>query len=227
MSKLSLHLESQKKIAEIRTLVEVEAKKLQNAVEAKDSSLRDIQTLTERKSMLVGQLADIEKQIKVKEQILAETIEKKTKFIDSAKTELKHEKSSIKENQKALQEITKETEEIKKVAKELKVFIKKAEKARLEYLKTQEKLGKVQRELQEATPLLKKEKEEIKKEKKDLDVMKDYVNEAYGKLASYTEKAKETLEYVNEHLKETGTPLVFRVPEGQLLEINIDNFDKI
>ena len=56
--------------------------------------------------------------------------------------------------------------------------------------------------------------------------MKSYISNLYGKLASYTRVAKETLEYVNKHLEETGTPLVFRVPEGEKIEINVDNFDK-
>ena len=212
------------KIQELHKLVEKEALELQNIKEAKDSSLRDIQTFVERKSLLIVQIGKLEEQIKERERVLSETIERKVSFVESIKKERERERESLRETQKFFQRSLKDLENLTNVSNELKGFISKSSQARTEYIAEQEKLGRVKSEYEEVSPLLAKEKEETEKEKRELDEMKNYMSDFYGKISSYTKVAKETLEYVNEHLKETGTPLRFKVPEGEILEIDINNF---
>jgi len=83
------------KILELQKQVEAEAKNLQNIIEAKDSSLRDIQTVVERKSSLLLQINNLDNEIKQKKIHLQETIDKKNDVISSTKIELEKEKKSL------------------------------------------------------------------------------------------------------------------------------------
>ena len=267
MTRLSVHLEAQKKIAEIRTMIEAEVRKLQDATEAKDAALREVTALAERKSRVSKSLSDLELKIKEAERSLQETIQRKDQVfvpikeerakekikLHNVREELKkreahrdicelvegkeqillsikeqtaQEKKKLAEMREISQKASGELENLLRVSEELQKFVREGDAVRKQFLEEQERLGKSRNEYAVITEETKKQKQDIAQEKKDLDGMKKYVSDLYGKLASYVNSAKETLEYVNEQLEEKGTPIVFRIPEGEILEINLDNFDK-
>ena len=267
MTRLSVHLEAQKKIAEIRTMIEAEAKKLTDATEAKDNALRELATLAERKARMNKNFSDLELKIKEAERSLQETIERKDQIfvpikadraiersklnkireelkkkeaqrdiyalienkeqvLASLKEQTKQEKKRLAESQKVFKKFSGELGNLLRVSKELQDYVDQGEKFRNDFHKEEERLGKSRQEYKSISTETEKQKQEIAREKKELDTMREYVSDFYGKVASYVRSAKETLEYVNEQLEEKGTPVVFRVPEGEIIEVNLDNFDK-
>ena len=226
MTRLSVYLAAQKKTAEIRTMIETEARKLQDAIEAKDNSLREVASLAERKRLLNKTLNDLEVKIKEKEEAFKQINDKKNDFLSSVKQETIREKKALRETQKILSQTTVQLENLLALSRELEGFIKKHSDTRIKYLEESRVVSELESRRKQILPELQRRHEEIAQEKKDLDGMKTYLSDLYGKLASYTISAKETLEYVNEQLEETGTPIVFRIPEGEIIDINIDNFNK-
>lgn len=226
MTRLSVHLAYEAKTAELRGLVELEAKKLQDVIEERDSCLREVRTLADRKDSLMRQLGNLEKSIQEAEQALTQTIDQKTKFVDTAKVELQKEKKSLGNIQAVLTKTLEEIEEITIVSREIKEFMLKESDARLRWLSEKQRLNESKKEYEERMKTLKQQELSTKENKKELEDLKTYLTDFYGKIASYTKSAKETLEYINEHFEKTGTPLHFRIPEGEVLQIDIDNFNK-
>ena len=211
------------KIFELRGQVEAEAKNLQNIQESKEFSFREVQALSEKKSRLKDVIDRMEEQIGDKEGVFKGIIEKKTGFLESAKHELKDEKNRLMKVQRVFQKTTEDLENLTRVANELRKFVIESSQIRAIYPEESRKLQKARDEYQKTISLTEKEKEEAQREKKEADEMKEYVNNLYGKLATYTKVAKETLEYVNKSLKETGVPIHFDVPH---IKLNIDNFNE-
>ena len=209
------------KILELRGNIESKAKELQNVNEAVDFSRQEVKSLAERKSLLKGQVDKLEVQIVHTKQILQETIEKKMVFVREVAQAIKDEKVSLKGIKEVVEKTLVDLDNLNKVSVDIQEFIIKHSETRQQYAKEHDKLEKVKKEYQEVSPKLDNQKLEILQEKKELGEEQNYVSDLYGKLASYTKVAQKTLEYVNKHLEETGTPLIFQVPE-----ITIDSFDK-
>lgn len=83
-------------------------------------------------------------------------------------------------------------------------------------------LGKAGKEFKEEREKLEQLRKEIQTELKGLDNTKTALNDLLGKIATYTKKAGETLEYVNEEIKRSGVPINF-----EPININLENFNKI
>ncbi len=176
--------------------------------------------------MLIHQVDNLEKNKKEEQRALDEVIERKTKFLDTTKQDLKKEKESLEVIQGFIRQKVQEIEDLTRVSKELKEFIVKKSEVKVEYLEIKDGLGALKKEYQETIITLQKEKEEVRESQRSLDGTKTYLSDLYGKLVAYTNVAKETLEYVNKHFEKTGTPLIFKIPKGEILEIDIDNFTK-
>ena len=209
------------KILELRGQIEVKAKELQNVNEAVDFSRQKVKSLAERKSLLNNQIDKLDKQIKDKEDILQKTIERKKTIIENSEQKFKDETERLKKSQIVLHKVTKDLEGLTKVSVELQEFIIKNSKVQKEYSEVTSKLNQTTAEYDKVSPKIKEEKAEVQKEKQELSELESNVQDLRGKLATYVSVAQQTLEYVNKHLEETGTPLIFKVPK-----INIDNFDK-
>ena len=161
MSRLSVYLAAQKKTAEIRVMIETEARKLQDATEAKDNSLREVAGLAERKRLLNKTLNDLEVKIKEKEETFKQVNDKKNDFLSSVKKETIREKKILRETQKVLQKTTGELENLLTVSKELQEFVSKSSSIRLEYIKEHEKLEKSRKEYETIVPEIDNRKKQI------------------------------------------------------------------
>ena len=209
------------KIFELQGQIEAKAKELQNVNEAVDLSRQEIKSIAERKSLLQSQIDKFEKQLKDKEDILQKIIERKKTVIEYSTQKLIDNRESLKKAQIVLHKVTKDLKGLTRVSIELQEFITKNSKVQKEYSKITFKLNQTTAEYDKVSTKIKKEKAEVQKEKQELSELESNVQDLRGKLATYVGVAQKTLEYVNKHLEETGTPLKFQVPE-----INIDNFDK-
>lgn len=225
MNKLASKIAYDKKVGELNKLVQIEAKKLQDVVDQKISIERDIQGLVQRKGSLKKAIDELERWIAEKNQSLTGLIKTEQHFISNAKQELKKETVALKEAQDKLEVVKATVEGLEKTASELKGFIEKAEQARRQYILRTSALNQVDKRLYEAEEKIKAYNDQRQKDQKALDDYKTYLSDFYGKVASYVVVAKETVEYVNEALA-NKVPLHFQVPEGTILEINLDNFDK-
>lgn len=217
----------EKKILELRGLVQTEAKNYQNVLEAKDIALKEIRETREEKSRIEGVIAKLEKQKTEEEDALKQTIAKKTAFIESAKTELKKEKAALKETTDILSETSERVSELMPVVKEIETFISKESDARERFLQAETIFKTSKAKTEKIVGEAQKEKAELEEKRQSYEGLKTYVSDLYGKLASYVVLAKETLNYVNETLEQKEIPLEFEIPDGEeILKINIDNFNK-
>ena len=225
MSKLSSHLKYEAKAKELRKLVDIEALKLQKAVEAKDSALLEVNSLKEKKTLLSNTINNLEIKIKEKQDNLNQLMERENGFLHSTKMELDKEKEALSEVKEKLEEYRKKIEELSKISVELNGFVKKTENIRVLYQKQQEDLNFIEKrhkELEERAEILKKYMISANKE---LDDYKKYLSDLYGKLASYVTTAKDTILQINEMLEEKKIPIVFDLPPGEVIKINFDNFN--
>ena len=74
MSRLSVKLEYDKKVAELVSMVESKAKELQNVTEAKDVAILEVRQLGERKAALGKVLVVLEGKIKEAQEHLDQTV---------------------------------------------------------------------------------------------------------------------------------------------------------
>lgn len=214
------------KIKELHGLVVAEAQKLQKATEAKENVLREIHELIIRKTNLCQQLNKLTNDIQAAQGNLEQTIKRENTFVDSVKKELQSEQFKTKAASITLGEITDSINQLLPVVKELREFVIKESDTRLKYLTERRKLEIVKLEKNKIDADIIAEKEKLIDKGKSLDAMKTYLVELYGKVASYTKSAKETLEYVNEELEKKDVPLRFDVPPGEIVTITIDDFNK-
>jgi len=215
----------QAKIQELRGLVEKEAKNLQNVLEGKDNALKECRELGERKERLNRELGTIEHNISEANNNLEQLCVRKERFITSAKTELVNLRKEIGATKKELSKLVAHVKETSNVYAELERFLQHERDAREKFLAIQEKLSTAEQKHDLLITKTKKEKEEIEQKQKELDAFKQHTEQLYGKLASYVAVAQQTVEYVNESLK-NNVPLHFRVPEGEIIELTLDNFNE-
>lgn len=225
MSRLSVKLEYEKKAAELRKLISVEAIKLQDVVDQKIFALSEINALSSRKTALLGVLAGLEAKIKEKKEELNQLIERELSFVSSIKTETDSKKKKLNDTDKLLEEKNKDLETLTKLSLELNKFIEKEGDIRTQYLKQKEKLEESSKEYNKIENKVKTEKEFLEIKNKELDSYKEYVINLYGKLASYVKTANDTIKFVNNYLEENGVPIEFKLPPGEIMEINFDNFN--
>jgi len=226
MSRLSVNINYQKKLAEIIALIEKEAQNLQKVLDKKDLILFEIKELTNRKTTLIKGIADLEQSIKEKGNSLNQLVARRTSFLSSIKKETDKEKKSLKEIKNNLNKTIKEFDSLNTVASELNNFIKKETELRSKFIKQQKKLNTAKRKNKEIITETQKELAFISKKNKEFDKYKQYLIDFYGKVASYVKSAKETVEYVNTFLKKNEIPIEFDLPPGEVIKIDIDNFDK-
>lgn len=223
-SRLQNRLQYDAKAAELRSLIETEAKKLQNITESKDIALRELKELTEKKTTLNHQIAVLESKNKEAEDHLAGMVEKENKTIDSLKAEWKKERARLEENQNLLISANKKLEALSGVVGEIEDFIQKESNARERYLEQHRKLVEVEEKQNKLALDITQKTQWLEEEKRSMDITKEYLKGLYGKLATYVVVAKETVEQVNEALKE-NVPLHFGSP-GKVVQIDFDNFNK-
>lgn len=217
----------EKKILELRGLVETEAKNYQNALEAKDIVLKEIRETREEKSRIEGVIAKLQIQKAEEQEALKQTIEKKTAFVDSIKVELKKEKTALKETTDILSETSEKISELLPVVKEIEGFISKESDARERFLQAETIFNTSKVKTEKIVGEAQKEKAELEEKRQSFEGLKTYVSDLYGKLASYVVVAKETLTFVNETLEQKEIPLEFEIPDGKdILTIGFDNFNK-
>ena len=224
MSRLSVKLAYDKKIAEIHDLFEKENKKFQDLIEKKDRAILELEETKQRKATLGGLLVNLDSRIKEKKEEFDGLREKERKFVSSVKQELKQEESSLKKAKENLDQTTDDIDEMTKIAIELREFLNKESDARIRYLEAQEKLNISERKYLIFQSKTEKEKEDLIIKNKEFDVYKEYLKDLYGRLASYVVVAKETVDWVNEYFKKNKTPIHFDLPPGEILKINFDNF---
>lgn len=217
----------EKKILELRGLVQTEAKNYQNVLEAKDIALKEIRETREEKSRIEGVITKLQTQKAEEEEALKQTIDKKTAFVDSIKVELKKEKTALKQTTDILSETSQKVAELMPVVKEIEAFISKESDARERFLQAETIFNTSKTKTEKIIGVAQKEKADLEEKRQSFEGLKTYVSDLYGKLASYVVLAKETLNYVNDTLAQKEIPLEFEIPDGQeILKINIDNFNK-
>lgn len=226
-SKLENQIKYDAKVAELRGLIETEARKLQDAIEAKDCALRDVLELGERKSRLAKEIVELEGKKKEELKALEQAIARNSKFAEASAEELKKEKDALKAILQVISDNRLKMEELGKIVKDTELFVSKESEARSRFLDQQSKLTTSEKRHKELDSKIRNEEKQILEDKRSLDDMKAYLQDLYGKLAIYTEVAKDTIEYVNKHMEETGTPLQFHLPPGEILQVDFDNFQKL
>lgn len=226
MTKLSAKLAYDQKIAEFRGLQEQEARKLQNLKESVDNSLQELKTLAEKKSAIAKVIDQLEQKKREELISLDEIISKKDTVLSSIKQESKKETVVLKENQKLSKKLQTKVDTLNVVANELDAFVKKESAARLKYLKQKEKLDSTEKTFKDSKAEIAKMTKDLDMRNKAMDNFKSYLMDFYGKIASYVAVARQTIEQVNIDLEKHEVPLGFKLPPGEILEINIDNFDK-
>lgn len=226
MSRLSVQLQYDKKVAELRTLVEKEAKNLHDVLDSKILATSEVKELGERKATLGRILIDLETRIKEKQEGLDQLIEKELVVPQSIAAETKKESVSLLERKESLDKINESIKELNPVAVELEDFIKKESNARLRYIEESKKADDSEKKYKEFLTKTQQERASFENKNKELDAYKNYLVDLYGKMASYVGVMRETLEYVNEELKKTNTPIKFNLPPGEIIEIDFNNFTK-
>lgn len=217
----------EKKILELRGLIQTEAKNYQNILEAKDIALKEIRDIREDKSRIEGVITKLQIQKTEEEDALKQTIAKKTAFIESAKTELKKEKAALKETTDILSETSEKVLALMPAVKDIETFISKESNAREKFLQAETIFNTSKSKTEKIVGEAQKEKAELEEKRQSYEGLKTYVSDLYGKLASYVVLAKETLNYVNETLKQKEIPLEFEIPDGkEILTVGFDNFNK-
>ena len=214
-----------KSLSDLELKIKEAERALQETIQRKDQVFVPIKAERQKEKT---KLHNIREELKKKEahRDLCELVEGKERVLLSIKEQTAQAKKKLTEMQNISQKASGELENLLRVSGELQKFVDGRDVIKKQFLEEQERLGKSRHEHTVITAETTKQKQEISQEKKELDTMREYVADFYGKVASYVRSAKETLEYVNEQLEEKGTPVTFRIPEGEILEINIDNFDK-
>ena len=225
MSRLSVKIEYDKKVSELREMVDQEAKRLQDVVDKKEGINLEIKILSDKKTILTRGIAGLEQEIKEKQEALNQLVNRESSFVSSVKTELSKEKDDLKQTKDSLGNLTDKLNETKIVASEIDTFIKKEADARVKYLDQEEKLKLSQREFKEIESKTELDMKELVKRTKELDTYKQYISDLYGKLASYVKVANETVESVNSYLKEKNIPMEFGLPPGEIVKIYFNNFN--
>lgn len=226
MSKLLDKIKYESKVLELRGMVEGEAKKLQDILDSKALYLGELSVLAERKSKLLRQLNGLEAQIREADAALSQTIDRKAQFINSAKVELAKERGALNGARKLFVKTNAQVKGITVVVNELAAFVSKESNARERWLAEQGKLNASEKKRAKIMSEMEKKRLSIEEEKKSLDEMKTYVSNLYGKLATYTKIAKETIEQVNKAL-EDKVPLRFELPPGEKeIKVEFDTFSK-
>lgn len=225
MSRLSVHLKKQNDIAKVRSQIEAVAAELQDVTEAKDSARQAVKQLVEQKSRLTKEITALENRIEDRKETIEALVERKKAVYESAKQQTREEKERLKEKQKALKQTVAEIDNVQTVAHDLQKSLNLLEAQRKEFQTLHAEAEKARKEYHTVSPKIQKEKAEMAAAEESLASMNKTVTDLYGKLASYVQVAKKTLTHINEQLEEKDIPLVFKVPEGEVIEIDIDNFD--
>lgn len=226
MSKLAVQVQYQEKTAELRKMVETEAKNLQDIIDAKESALLEVRTLGERKVLLNKTLLDLEKKTEETQEFLEQLIKKNANYSEQAKQDYDRDQEKIKGNKDLLSKIDSKLEYLFKVSSEVGSFIGRESDSREKYLVQRDKLDKAEAKFKEIEHKLDLERKEIEQGKRELDVTKKYLTELYGKVATYVKVMEETIELVNESLKNNEVPIHFNLPKNKVLEVDFDNFNK-
>ena len=214
--RLDQEVEYHKKAAELRALVEVEARRLQDATEAKDAVLRQIDPLLERKAKLDREISSLGKEIGEARQDIESLAEKKNEILASTKAGVKELKEKSDSLRLSLKKAQNDLKKLEKTASDIRDYLAEHSHASLALREAEEKLVKTQKEEAKISQKLKNDFENIQKEKKELDRFKDYVKETHSKLGEYVKVAKETIKEVNRLLKENKIPLHFEDPPKTL-----------
>jgi len=225
MSRLSIQVQYDKKIEELHQLLAKEAKKLQYVIDERESVLFEMKNLSRRKMALGKVIADLEKQTKEKKEVLNQLMERESSFVSSVKLELNKEKSSLEEIKKIKDKTKEELKGLNKVTSELNEFIKKEEDVRKKYLKERKELHLTQNENKKITIDTDSKIKELDRKNREMDVYKKYLTDLYGRIASYVKVAQESITSVNEFMEKNEVPLKFELPPGEVININIDNFN--
>lgn len=216
----------EKKIAELHDEVSKEAKLLQDVRELKESELKEIALLRERKAQNTILNFRLEGEINLSKEELETTIETKGKFLNESERELREKIEEEKMLKGSIEELKKNAEEMGSVVGELQTFIERENQAREKWLSEQEKLSKAKTERLEISQKNEKEEAELLVRNKEFDVYKEKMKDFYGKIATYVVVARETIKQVNEAL-EKNTPIRFQLPPNEKeLKVYFDSFNK-
>jgi chromosome segregation ATPase len=226
MSKVSVKLEYDRKVAELQERVAKEAKNLQSVLNEKEAITKQVYCLIERKQFLNEQIHNLEINLKGKEDSINEIIKKESEFLSSIKEEQKKEANILKEIKKELSELEIYLSEKKNVISELNEFIKKERDVRERFIIEDEKLQNSLTISKQITKEVGEKLESLEIKNRDVDSLKQYVADLYGKMASYVRVMNETIEYVNEFLNKNKIPLEFELPAEEKIKISFDNFNE-
>ena len=216
----SLH----KEVEEIQRIAMVEAgEKEQTIMAIKTSYELELKTLAERKQALSKKNETVEKDLLQSYRLLENEKGKRDSFLQSFQREYVAENERLSYVKSSLKGLYGQIEELEPVVKELQGFIAKSLDARADYLEEQKKLNTAQKEREHTLKEIEATKAFVAQEKKDMDGTKQYLQDFYGRIATYVKIAKKTIEYVNITLQET--PLRFQIPPD-LEEIKFNNFNK-
>ena len=205
--------------------IAVKRQELQDIENQKATGLEEIRQIAEKKQKLLGVIENLQSEVSNAQEVLNTAINRQSHFLESSETERKAQIQKLDSVKTHLENINSLIKESEPVAKELLKFVKKNKTAREKYLKQSAKLSKAETKYKAVQSEFKAKLADIKSGKQDLNGLKSYLEDLYGRLASYVSAAKDTLEYINAEMEKNGVPMRFGLPEGQILEIDMFNFD--
>lgn len=212
----------EKKIAELRGEISKAAKELQGVVEERDSVLREVKSLGERKSRLRQEIIRIESEVREANERLENSIERGNKHIESFKRESNIEKQRVETLQGLRTTLEKHIETLTTIAHDYLRMHESLEITRNEYISAKDALDAVQKEEKEISEGLRQRREYL--DKKDA-----YLNEYYEKLKMEAQKlngfasiVQDNVRILNEMAGKENLNLLFGLPPDQIIEVPYD-----
>lgn len=208
------------KLEELHALVEAEAKAFQDVVTQKETATNDVQTLQEHKTLLQETITKMQKNCVEAVAELGHTMSRERSFVESAKREVDKEKESLTETKNAVVQLKEEHEQLIPRVEEIREYSQKLSAVREEYTAESIKLEKIKHECTEIASEVERGKDEIKKKQKTFEGMRAHLEHLHNKAFAQMRAARETVDFVNKRLQETGTPMKFNITE--VVEVNLE-----
>ena len=203
--------------------VNLKARELQGLNESVDLAKAKLAELATSERRLGAEMTELEQKVKEKKGALGELAEKELALVAHVEKELSDKNISLAVATTCLEDVNKKLAETSGLLKERQDYLSKTEKAREEYVTQKSLLDQAMTDYLAITTKAKEELAQVAKEKTEMGEYKTYLDEFYGKVATYVATAKDTLEVVNEALAK-GTKLRFKVPNDLM---TMDNFNKL
>lgn len=213
-------------VEELAKRVNEKARELQNVQESVDAAHRKIADLQQHEQRLRKDADALEAQIKERREALDALIQLEYKFLSNIKTERSKESEALEKIRKGISELSQEQSVLGMMTDDARTFAAYRDEYKKEYLDVKAKFEAAEQAKQEALRMTETLFRDASVRQKEMDYFKQNLTDFYGKVATFVRTAEETLEFVNQELERKGTPIRFAIPEGQIMEFTLENFNK-